>query len=130
MKAKISGDRKNLKRAVALALLAGLLLSAYYGIGFVRSLVRIQATRLEPGASDPEAVRGWMTVPYIARAFRLQPGELYRLAGLPEAGSEGKSLQALNKEYFPDRRAFVVERVREAVRLALAGRIQPAGPAP
>jgi hypothetical protein len=47
----------------------GLILIGFFGFRAVRSFLRIQLTGLEPGVTDVELIRGWMTIPYIATAY-------------------------------------------------------------
>jgi hypothetical protein len=96
--------RREQRRLILGILLFGLLVSAFFGFGAVRSAVRIAAAGLDSGAAHADQVRGWMTVPYIARVFDLPAEELYSRIGVPAEGSETKSLQRLNRKYYPDRR--------------------------
>lgn len=106
----------NPRRLLIAVVVLGLLLSVFFGVGAARSMIRIAATGLEAGKSDAESIRGWMTVPYIARVFELPAEELYARIGAPQAGSDKKSLQTLNKEYFPGKRGYLVAKAKEAVR--------------
>ena len=115
---------ENKRRWLISVVVVGLLLSAFFGFGAARSMLRIAATGLEAGKSDAESIRGWMTVPYIARVFDLTAEELYARIGVPQAGSDKKSLQTLNKEYFPGKRGYLVAKAKEAV-LALGGQRPP-----
>ena len=122
-----SSPGKKARPWIIAAIVAGLVVSGFFGFGAMKSLIRMQATRLEPSTTDPEGIRGWMTVPYIAHVYGLEPEEIYRLAGLPppQKGDDAKSLQKLNKKHFSGRRAELLEKVKEAVRQGLETQRRP-----
>lgn len=78
------------RRWAWLALLAGLLLVAVFG---VRSWHQWQyAQRLARGEVQVETVRGWMTLPYIAQVHGVAQADLRAALALPPAGHDERSL--------------------------------------
>jgi hypothetical protein len=80
-------------------ILAGFALTAFYGVQLLRSYRIIHRTPLRPGVTDVSLVRDWMTIPYIARAYRVPEEVLWQGLGIPRVGNRFKSLRTLDREY-------------------------------
>lgn len=76
---------------VALALL-GLVLA---GMSAFRLLRGRNGPPPLPRQTDVSLIAGWMTVPYVARTFRVPGEEIFRALGLPPQGHERDSLNDL-----------------------------------
>lgn len=98
---------------VVLLILVGFGLTAFYGARVLSGYRQIHHMRLRPGTTDVNLVRGWMTVPYIARAYRVPEETLWRGLGIPERGNRGKSLHALDLQYAGGRPGAITNRVKE-----------------
>ena len=107
-------DRRRQILIVALIVL-GLLLVIFFGLRAVRSYVRIRQTGLQPGATDVQAIRGWMTIPYIAKAYGVPEAYIFEQIGLPVEGNQKKSLSQLNREYNQGEPGVILEVVKQAV---------------
>ncbi len=59
------------KRLTSGLIVLGLILVLFFGFRAVRSFLRIQFTSLEPGVTDVELIRGWMTIPYLATSYNV-----------------------------------------------------------
>lgn len=94
----------------------GLILILFFGVRTVASYIRIQQTGLQPGVTDVEAIRGWMTIPYIAQAYRVPEAYIFEQLGIPQAGNQNKSLGQLNRDYAPGERGLILTRVKEVLR--------------
>jgi hypothetical protein len=89
------------KRLTTGLIVLGLLLVLFFGFRAVRSFLRIQFTGLEPGVTDVELIRGWMTIPYIATSYNVPEEYLFEQIGVPQqADNQKKSLYRLNADYF------------------------------
>ena len=97
-------------------IVVGLLLIIWFGFHSAVSVIRVWRTGLQPGATDVEAIRGWMTIPYIARAFGVPEKYLFEAAGIPAEGNQRKSLGRLNREYASGERGAMLKRVEAAIR--------------
>ena len=117
-----STTKRTTERILAAIIVLGLVLSVVFGLGAVRGARRMHGGHRQALMTDVQEIRGWMTVPYIAKAYRLAPEDIYKAAAIPSLGSGRKSLQALNEELFPGRTGVVVQKVRDAVRLGLEAR--------
>lgn len=105
-----------LERKFVLALLIiGLLLSAFFGLRAAHSFARIHQGGLHPGTTDVNAIRGWMTIPYIARVYDVPKDYLYRQIGVPLSNNDEKSLGDLNREYFFAQPGVVLQKVKDAI---------------
>lgn len=80
-----------------------------------------------PRQTDVGLIQGWMTVPYIARAFRVPPEVVAEAAGAPREGGRPRSLDELASA--TGRRP---EDVLAAVQAAVAEyqATRPSGPGP
>jgi hypothetical protein len=72
---------------------------------------------LHPGTTDVNAIRGWMTIPYIARVYDVPKDYLYPQIGVPFSGNDEKSLGDLNREYFRAQPGVVLQKVKDAISL-------------
>jgi hypothetical protein len=52
-----------------------------------------------PRQTEVALIASWMTVPYIARGYRVPPDEIFRGLGIPPQGNERKSLNELGSAY-------------------------------
>jgi hypothetical protein len=66
--------------------------------------------------TDVELIRDWMTIPYIARTYRVHPMILFDALAISPRGNEGKSLAQLNEEFFPQMPGLVIELAKAAIR--------------
>lgn len=106
---------------------AGILLAVFFGMraAFAFREVRrhgppplspFEAKNNQPAETDVELIREWMTIPYIARMYRVPPEILFEALSLPRSKAIGeKSLKQLNAEYFPQAEGFVMTTVKAAI---------------
>jgi hypothetical protein len=95
--------------------IVGLGLVLFFGLRAYRDYRRLEERGLAPGVTDVEAIRGWMTLPYIAQAYRVPETALFEALGLPQAGNQKLSIRQLADKY--EREPDAVRRaVQEAVR--------------
>lgn len=97
----------------------GLFLTLFFGVRAIRSYLRIWQTGLQPGVTDVEAIRGWMTIPYIARAYGVPEEIIFERLNIPPEGNRSRSLAQLNRLYAPGERGRIVEAVKQAVKAYL-----------
>lgn len=95
----------------------GLILILFFGVRTAVSYLRIQQMKLEPGVTDVEAIRGWMTVPYIARAYDVPEEYIFEQINLPQEGNQNKSLGQLNRQYASGQPMAILNAVKEAISL-------------
>ena len=99
----------------------GLFLTLFFGVRAARSYLRIWQTGLQPGVTDVEAIRGWMTVPYIARAYAVPEEVIFERLDIPPGeDNRARSLAQLNRLYAPGERGLILETVKQVVRAYLA----------
>jgi hypothetical protein len=83
---------------VIVLLMVGIILTAFFGVRLVHSAAQLHHNRLPPGTTDVQLIRGWMTIPYIARVYRVPEAYLWQGLGIPEAGNRHRSIEALGVE--------------------------------
>ena len=93
----------------------GLALVFFFGRAFWRDYMRLQQRGLQPGVTDVEAIRGWMTLPYIAQAYGVPEAELFEALDIPQAENRGLSIKQLADKYGKDP-AVIREVVQTVVR--------------
>jgi hypothetical protein len=97
-------------------IVVGIILVIFFGFRAVRSFLRIQFTSLEPGVTDVELIRGWMTVPYIATAYGVPEEYIFEQIGVPQEGNQEKALRRLNFDYFEGEPEAILKVIQEAIR--------------
>ena len=120
MSAKVSKKQ----RALVIGLIAlGILFTAFFGMRVLHSFKKFDGHRPPPPGkpgkveTDVEAIRGWMTVPFIAELYRVPEPALFDALRIPpDAKNREKSLRDLNREYYPDADGFVLETVKAKVK--------------
>ena len=115
------------KRLTTGLIVLGLILILFFGFRAVRSFLRIQFTGLEPGVTDVEQIRGWMTIPYIATAYGVPEDYIFEQIGVPQADNQAKSLRRLNFDYFEGEPEAILEAVKVAIRQYQAEHPPPRG---
>ncbi|MEO8357773.1 MAG: hypothetical protein ABI621_17850 [Chloroflexota bacterium] len=104
------------QRALIFALIAtGLILAGLFGLRSLNAYREFRVHRPPPAFSadsqtvetDVGLIRDWMTIPFIAKMYRVPPPVLYKALGIPSQGNRDKSLTQLNEEYFPKVPGFV-----------------------
>jgi hypothetical protein len=83
---------------VTLALL-GLGLTIFFGLRAYSDYRQLQLRGNPSVLTDVEELRGWMTIPYVAKAYQVPEDALYEALGIPKAGNDTLSLQALVSQH-------------------------------
>jgi hypothetical protein len=97
-------------------IILGLILVIFFGLRAVRSFIRLQQDGLKPGVTDVEQVKGWMTVPYIAHAYKVPEDYIFEQLNIPPQANRKKNLGQLNREFFPEERGATLNAVKAAIR--------------
>lgn len=84
---------------IAALIIIGLGLVLFFGGRAYRDYRRLQQRGLSPGVTDVEAIRGWMTLPYIAHAYGVPEALLFEELDMPQAGNEKLSIKQLANKY-------------------------------
>jgi len=95
-------------------ILIGLGLVLFFGGRAYRDYRRLQLRGLSPGVTDVEAIRGWMTLPYIANAYGVPETTLFEALDVPQAGNEKLSITQLANKYGRE-----PAKVRQAIQRAI-----------
>jgi hypothetical protein len=82
--------------------IVGLGLTGFFGTRAYRAYSRLQPAGLSASTTDVEAIRGWMTLPYIARAYGVPEDALFAALGIPKAGNQQLSVRQLVAKYDRD----------------------------
>lgn len=96
----------------------GCLLILFFGLRTFHAFQKFDRHGPPPGdfpekiETDVERVREWMTIPFIAHMYGVPEPILYEALDIPEEGNHKKSLEDLNKEYFPETDGMVMEIVK------------------
>ncbi len=116
------GDQNEARWAetlVILLIVAGFILTAFFGVRVLRSAAQLHQIRdrrvLQPGVTDVNLIRGWMTIPYIARAYRVPEQDLWQGLGIPEQSNRHKSLHALDLEYARGQPGAIINQVKTII---------------
>jgi hypothetical protein len=126
MKEPIPASQKT-NRWIWVLLTVGIVLTAIFGFRAVRSFAQVRLTGLQPGTTDVGAVRGWMTIPYISKAYGVPSDYLYQQINVPASGSDAKNLGDLSREFFPGQPGVILQKVKDAIH-SYQATSQPKGP--
>ena len=95
---------RRLMLTIALVIV-GAALVGFFGLRAYRAYDRFQHSALTVGTTDVEAIRGWMTLPYISRAYGVPEDALFAALGIPKAGNQRLSVKQLVTKYGRDPQA-------------------------
>ena len=125
------GNRTSwLSIAVVVIILIGFGLTAFYGVRVLRSYRQLHRMPLQPGVTDVNLVRTWMTIPYIARAYRVPEDVLWQGLGIPREGNRYKSLRILDRVYANGQPSVILNRVKDLIHQYQIQHPAPATPSP
>ena len=113
------------QRALVLGLIiVGIVIVGFFGLRTLRAFREFRGHRPPPPfgpadsqetVTDVELIRDWMTIPFIAHTYRVHPKVLFEAVGIPARDNDEKSLEQLNKEYFPNEDGIVMAKIKAAV---------------
>lgn len=112
------------QRALILTLVAaGAILAGLFGLRTLRVWRELREHRPPPGfpevadqvETDVALIRDWMTIPFIAKMYRVPVPVLYEALGISARGNQDKSLKQLNEEFFPETPGLVEEKIKDTV---------------
>jgi hypothetical protein len=104
-----------INRWVWVLVIFGIVLTIFFGFRTVRTFAQVRLTGLQPGTTDVNAIRGWMTIPYLAKIYGVPQEYLYQQLNVPASGSNEKSLADLNKEFFSSQPGAALQKVKDAI---------------
>lgn len=115
------------QRALVIVLIGlGVLIVAFFGLRTIRAFGEFRGHRpprppFEQGqpVTDVGLIRDWMTIPSIARMYRVPPPVIFDALQISHKGNDRKSLKQLNDEYFPKQSGHVLEVVKATVQANL-----------
>jgi len=119
-------------RPLAYALMAVGVVALFLGAYLVYGCVSHERHRFPhgpPPQTDVSAIQGWMTIPYVARAYHVPEPELFKAVGADPHQAHDLSLNQVADQLGTDRDALV-ERVRQAVSAFQAAHPPPPTPPP
>lgn len=90
---------------VIVLMLVGLAIVGLFGARAYRAYARFQQPAPAGSLDDVADIRGWMTLPYIARAYRVPEDALYQALAIPKQGNERLSVKQIVAKYGRDPQA-------------------------
>ena len=101
-----STPRSAYRRVLTIILVViGVALVGFFGLRAYRAYTRFQPDAPVAGLRDVEAIRGWMTLPYIAHAYGVPEDSLFAALALPKPGNTRLSIKQLVAKYDRDPQA-------------------------
>jgi hypothetical protein len=101
-----STPRSAYRRVLTITLVViGVGLVGFFGLRAYRAYTRFHPDAPVAGLRDVEAIRGWMTLPYIARAYGVPEDSLFAALALPKPGNTRLSIKQLVAKYDRDPQA-------------------------
>lgn len=101
---------------IVIVMVLGLCLTLIFVVRAARSFTRLRHMQMRPSASNVNDLRGWMTIPHIARMYRVPEDVLFEALGLPAGDTyRNRSLYDINQEFFPNQPRLGLEKVKNAI---------------
>jgi hypothetical protein len=79
--------------------LAGLVVTAFFGLRTVRAFRRMRQHHFEPIQTDVTQIKEWMTIPFIARMYRTPEDCLFKALKIPAVPNRYRTLTELELHY-------------------------------
>jgi hypothetical protein len=123
------------QRAIVVVLIGlGLIIVGFFGLRTARAFREFHGHRPPPFATKPhetdvDLIRDWMTIPFIAKMYRVPEHVLFKTLEIPEHGNQEKSLKQLNESYYPQAEGIVMEKVKAVLRASIP-ELHPLTPVP
>ena len=109
------------QRALVLGLIVlGVVIVGFFGLRTVRAFRKFHGHHPPSRGhieTDVQKIQDWMTIPFIARMYRVPEPVLFEAVGIPEQGNGKKSLKELNTTYFPDADGIVLQKIKTAIQM-------------
>jgi hypothetical protein len=109
-----STTNKNSKYLIILILI-GIVLVLFFGFRMTKSFLQIRLTGLKPNTQDAELIKGWMTIPYIAKMYGVPPEVIYQQLNINEEENDKRSLAEINQKLFSGQQGYVIAQVKEII---------------
>jgi hypothetical protein len=127
MKTRLA-DKKRLISTLLLG--AGVILTMLFGLRTCRILRQLGPPG-PPPTEDVERIRGWMTVPHIARMYHIPGDYLFEQLNIPaDSNNRRKSLDELNGIYAPDTPEQLTEQMKVIIQTYQIEHTLPRPPTP
>lgn len=104
-----------MKKTIIVGLISlGILLTVVFGVRAVKSFMHFRHIETEVGHAV--SLHGWMTIPYVAKAYQIPVDYLFAALKIPREGNEDESLHHLKNNYFNGNADAVSEAIQAAVK--------------
>jgi hypothetical protein len=106
------------KWLVVALILLGVLFTAFFGMRAVRAFKKFDGHRPPPRGevqTDVELIREWMTISFISRTYQVPEKFIFDALDISPITNHEKSLEDINKDYFPDQDGYVLDLVKATV---------------
>lgn len=104
-----------MRRTIIIALIAiGILFIVVFGGRAVKSFLHFR--HIETAVGSPVTLHGWMTVPYIAKAYQVPVDYLFEALKVPSVGNDDESLHHLKNNYFNGDADAITQAIQSAVK--------------
>jgi hypothetical protein len=109
-------DKQSVSTKWTIALIVlGVILLLFFGFRAARSLMRVPPPGRGELPPEAEALRGWMTIDYIAETYDVPAEFIFEQLRIPMDGNSAKSLSDLNREYFSSDEGRILKMVSKAI---------------
>lgn len=98
----------------------GALAVIFFGMRAMRSVMRMRGAgpfgKPPPAEqTDVSLIRDWMTVPYVARTYKVPPDAIFNTMNIPGYENRKKSLKELNDEFYPNQDGAVLAHIQAVI---------------
>lgn len=115
----MSANTNPKQKALVVALIViGVLFTAFFGMRAARAFKKFDGHRPPPRGevqTDVELIREWMTISFISRTYQVPEKVIFEALDISPVANHEKSLEDINKDYFPDQDGYVLDLVKATV---------------
>ena len=115
----MSANTNPKQKALVIALIIfGVLFTVFFGMRAARAFRKFDGHRPPPRGeveTDVELIREWMTISFISRTYQVPEKVIFEALDISPVANHEKSLEDINKDYFPDQDGYVLDLVKATV---------------
>lgn len=115
----MSANTNPKQKALVIALIIfGVLFTVFFGMRAARAFRKFDGHRPPPRGeveTDVELIREWMTISFISRTYQVPEKVIFEALDISPIANHEKSLEDINKDYFPDQDGYVLDLVKATV---------------
>ncbi len=100
---------------VVILVVGGLVLATLFSVRLYQAMASLRHSHLTSTPRDVALIKNWMTIPYIARAYRVPEEVIWKSLGIESFGNRPKTLFLLDREYAGGKPDVIMGKVKAII---------------